>query len=278
MPRRSDPRTCRPAAVVSARARQTSDRESRLRGPAPAGPRGTRSGPQAAGDVHRIDRHPRADALPVGDHRQLRRRGARRPRAATSPSPCAPTAASPVTDHGRGIPVDIEPRTGLSGSRWSTPSCTPAGSSAPGPTTRPAVCTASARRWSTRCRPGWTSRSIATVPPGRCRSGGGRRAPSTGPGPTATFTAGGTLRKIGRAAKGLTGTRVTYWPDRQIFLKDAQLSLKDLEDRARQTSFLVPGLALAITDAAHGRGHRAGLQARRRHLRVLRVPGPRPGA
>jgi DNA gyrase subunit B len=50
-------------------------------------------------------------------------------------------------------------------------------------------------------------------------------------------------------AKGLTGTRVTYWPDRQIFLHDAQLSLRDLQDRARQTSFLVPGLALHVSDA-----------------------------
>ena len=45
---------------------------------APAGPRRARGGAQAAGHVHRVDRHPRADALPVGDHRQLGRRGARR--------------------------------------------------------------------------------------------------------------------------------------------------------------------------------------------------------
>ena len=56
------------------------------------------------------------------------------------------------------------------------------------------------------------------------------------------------LRKIGRVPKGTTGTRVTYWPDRQIFLHDAQLSFRDLQDRARQTSFLVPGLALHIAD------------------------------
>ncbi len=47
----------------------------------PAGPRGARGRPQAAGHVHRVHRHPRLDALPVGDHRQRRRRGARRPRA-----------------------------------------------------------------------------------------------------------------------------------------------------------------------------------------------------
>ena len=78
-----------------------------------------------------------------------------------------------------------------------------------------------------------------------------RGVPGTfdGPGPTAKFTPGSELRKIGRVPKGTTGTRVTYWPDRQIFLHDAQLSFRDLQDRARQTSFLVPGLALHIADA-----------------------------
>ena len=48
---------------------------------APARPRGAGGGPQAAGHVHRLDRHPRADALPVGDHRQRRGRGPGRRRA-----------------------------------------------------------------------------------------------------------------------------------------------------------------------------------------------------
>ncbi|MGB2766457.1 MAG: toprim domain-containing protein, partial [Propionicimonas sp.] len=49
--------------------------------------------------------------------------------------------------------------------------------------------------------------------------------------------------------RGVTGTRVRYWPDRQIFLAEAGLSLRHLLDRARQTSFLVPGLELVVTDA-----------------------------
>src|ERR687894_2897717 len=78
-----------------------------------------------------------------------------------------------------------------------------------------------------------------------------RGVPGTfaGPGPTATFTPGASLAKVGRTSKGVTGTRITYWPDRQIFLRDAQLSLTDLQDRARQTSFLVPGLAISVVDA-----------------------------
>jgi len=73
-----------------------------------------------------------------------------------------------------------------------------------------------------------------------------------GDGPNAPFTPGGTLRKVGRAAKGVTGTRVRYWPDRQIFLPNAELSLNQLLSRARQTSFLVPGLELTVTDARSG--------------------------
>jgi DNA gyrase subunit B len=71
----------------------------------------------------------------------------------------------------------------------------------------------------------------------------------SGDGPDAPFEPGNTLRKVGRVAKGLTGTRIRYWPDRQIFLPGAELSLSQLSSRARQTSFLVPGLELAVTDA-----------------------------
>ena len=73
-----------------------------------------------------------------------------------------------------------------------------------------------------------------------------------GDGPDAPFTAGGGLRKTGRVAKGVHGTRVRYWPDRQIFLANAELSLTQLLGRARQTSFLVPGLELVVTDARAG--------------------------
>ncbi|MCE1173178.1 MAG: type IIA DNA topoisomerase subunit B [Propionibacteriales bacterium] len=70
-----------------------------------------------------------------------------------------------------------------------------------------------------------------------------------GDGPDAPFTPGSQLRKTGKVAKGVTGTRITYWPDRQIFLPGAELSLTQLFARARQTSFLVPGLELVVTDA-----------------------------
>ena len=49
-------------------------------------------------------------------------------------------------------------------------------------------------------------------------------------------------------AKGRSGTRIRFWPDRQTFTKDAQFEFEGLLGRARQTSFIVPGLELVIRD------------------------------
>ncbi|WP_246210014.1 DNA gyrase/topoisomerase IV subunit B [Nocardioides piscis] len=70
-----------------------------------------------------------------------------------------------------------------------------------------------------------------------------------GDGPKATFTPrSGLTRKGKRVAKGKTGTRIRFWPDRQIFTKDAAIELEGLLGRARQTSYIVPGLELVIAD------------------------------
>ncbi|HUP99343.1 MAG TPA: DNA topoisomerase IV subunit B [Aeromicrobium sp.] len=58
----------------------------------------------------------------------------------------------------------------------------------------------------------------------------------------------GALIKSGRIPRTKTGTRVRYWADPQIFIKSAKFSYDDLITRARQTSFLVPGLELVIVD------------------------------
>src|SRR5690242_455707 len=70
-----------------------------------------------------------------------------------------------------------------------------------------------------------------------------------GDGPTVDFKPeSGLSRKGARVAKGKTGTRIRFWPDRQIFTKDAKFELDGLIGRARQTSFIVPGLELVIRD------------------------------
>ncbi|MCM0618792.1 DNA gyrase/topoisomerase IV subunit B [Nocardioides bruguierae] len=58
----------------------------------------------------------------------------------------------------------------------------------------------------------------------------------------------GLTRKGSRVAKGRSGTRIRFWADRQIFTKDAGFVWEDLVGRARQTSFIVPGLAISLTD------------------------------
>jgi DNA gyrase subunit B len=72
-----------------------------------------------------------------------------------------------------------------------------------------------------------------------------------GPAPDSTFTPfekSSELRLAGRAPKGVTGTRIRYWADPQIFTKDATFHLDELEQRARQTAFLIPGLEIVIRD------------------------------
>ncbi|UFU04814.1 DNA gyrase/topoisomerase IV subunit B [Ruania halotolerans] len=66
--------------------------------------------------------------------------------------------------------------------------------------------------------------------------------------PFTPFTDHSELRKVGKVKRGVSGTRVRYWADRQIFPASAAFSYDELITRARQTSFLVPGLQLTVRD------------------------------
>ncbi len=154
-----------------------------------------------------------------------------------------------VKDVARGIPVDIEPRTGLSGVEVVFTKLHAGGKFGAGSYNATgglhgvgaSVVNALSARLDVE-----VDRNSATWALSFRRG-----VPGTfdGDGPDAPFTPGAQLSKVGRAARGRTGTRVRYWPDRQIFLPDAELSWTSLVARARQTSFLVPGLRLAVTDA-----------------------------
>ena len=56
------------------------------------------------------------------------------------------------------------------------------------------------------------------------------------------------LEIIGKVSPKATGTRIRYWYDPEIFNKTAEFSYEQLIDRVRQTSFLVPGLKITIVD------------------------------
>jgi len=69
-----------------------------------------------------------------------------------------------------------------------------------------------------------------------------------GEGPNASFSEKSGLRVIGKVSAKVTGTRIKWWFDKQIFLKEAELAIEDIYARARQTSYLVPGLTLVVKD------------------------------
>lgn len=56
------------------------------------------------------------------------------------------------------------------------------------------------------------------------------------------------LEIIGTVSSKTTGTRVRYWADPEIFNSTARFSYEQLIDRVRQTSFLVPGLRITVID------------------------------
>ena len=84
-----------------------------------------------------------------------------------------------------------------------------------------------------------------------------------GPGPDADFTRKSGLRQLKRVTRRATGTRIRFWPDRQVFIKDARFSFDALTERARQTAYLVPGLTISIREepAANLDSHQANLDS-----------------
>ncbi|HEY6741070.1 MAG TPA: DNA topoisomerase IV subunit B [Lapillicoccus sp.] len=159
-----------------------------------------------------------------------------------------------VFDQGRGIPVDTEPRTGLSGVEvvftklhaggkfGGTSYAATGGLHGVGASVVNAL---SARLDVEVDRGGKTyGMSFRRGEPGEFADRGEK-------GPDAPFTAYQrkvALPVVGRAKRGVTGSRVRFWPDHEIFEPGAELDLEQLAARARQTSFLIPGLALVIRD------------------------------
>ncbi|MFF0202021.1 type IIA DNA topoisomerase subunit B [Streptomyces sp. NPDC005017] len=153
-----------------------------------------------------------------------------------------------VRDNGRGIPVDVEPKTGLSGVEVVMTKLHAGGKFGGGSYAASGglhgvgasvVNALSARLDVEVDRSGHTHAiSFRRGVPGAF----------AGVGPDAKFEAKGGLRRTKKLPRTRTGTRVRYWADRQIFLKDAKLALETLHQRARQTAFLVPGLTIVVRD------------------------------
>ena len=165
-----------------------------------------------------------------------------------------------VRDHARGIPVDIEPKTGLSGVEVVFTKLHAGGKFGSGSYAASgglhgvgaSVVNALSQRLDVEVdRDGKTHKmSFRRGEPGRFDDSKGI-SPSN---PFTPFESESSLDVIGKVAKGVSGSRVRYWVDPQIFIKDASFSVEDLLGRARQTAFLVPGLGLEITDERSGEG------------------------
>ena len=153
-----------------------------------------------------------------------------------------------VHDDGRGIPVDKEPKTGLTGVEVVLTKLHAGGKFGGGSYAASgglhgvgaSVVNALASRLDAEVdRDGkiyWMSFQRGTA------------GIFDGEGPKAPFTPASGLRIVGKVAHKVTGTRIKWWSDKQIFLKEAELELDEIYARARQTSYLVPGLTLIVND------------------------------
>ncbi|MDJ0320340.1 DNA topoisomerase IV subunit B [Pseudarthrobacter sp. PS3-L1] len=160
-----------------------------------------------------------------------------------------------IHDDGRGIPIDKEPKTGLTGVEVVFTKLHAGGKFGGGSYTASGglhgvgasvVNALSARLDVEVDRGSKTYRmSFRRGEPGRFQDAGRRADPAA---EFVPFVDDSVLDIAGKPKRGVTGTRIRYWADRQIFTKDAKFSYDELASRARQTSFLVPGLKITVRD------------------------------
>ena len=179
-----------------------------------------------------------------------------------------------VHDDGRGIPVDKEPKTGLPGCRGDLHQAA----------RRREVRRRLVRRHGRPARRRRLGRQRALRAPRRrrrararrsraCRSSAATRACSTATArPRRSPPQSGLTRKGARVKKGVTGTRIRFWPDRQIFTKDATLQLRRAGHPGPADVVHRPGPRAGDPRPARRRAGRGDVPARRRHRRVLRLP------
>ncbi|MBO1750567.1 type IIA DNA topoisomerase subunit B [Actinotalea sp. BY-33] len=159
-----------------------------------------------------------------------------------------------VHDNGRGIPVDVEPKTGLTGVEVVFTKLHAGGKFGGGSYTASgglhgvgaSVVNALSSRLDVEVdRNARTHRmTFHRGEPGTFDDAAGRGPES----PFTPFLEASELTTVGKVPKARTGTRVRYWADRQVFPKTAVFSYDELVSRVRQTTFLVPGLTVTVRD------------------------------
>ena len=158
-----------------------------------------------------------------------------------------------VADDGRGIPVDIEPRTGLSGLEVVFTKLHAGGKFGGGSYNAvgglhgvgASVVNALSARLDARVTRGGKVHQMSF------RRGEPGTFAGSAADPEAPFTPaveGSPVEIAGKAKRGATGSTIRYWADRQIFTPDARFDDEELANRARQTAFLIPGLQITVRD------------------------------
>ena len=159
-----------------------------------------------------------------------------------------------VRDDGRGVPVDTEPSTGLSGVELVYTKLHAGGKFGGGLYGAAgglhgggaSVVNALSARMDVQVDRGGKTYAMSFR-----RGEPGIFDDSRGMSPNSPFTAfdeASELRVVGKVKRGVSGTRVRYWADRQIFPSPNDYDGAALASRLRQTSFLVPGLSLRLID------------------------------
>jgi len=160
-----------------------------------------------------------------------------------------------VRDFGRGVPVDIEPKSGLTGVELVFTKLHAGGKFGAGSYATSgglhgvgaSVVNALSERLDVEVdRDGKTwAMSFHRGEPGIFHDFEGEKKPDA---PFEAFVDHSELIERGTVKKGVTGTRVRFWPDPQIFGQNAHFAPMELTDRARQTAFLVPALTIELQD------------------------------
>ena len=159
-----------------------------------------------------------------------------------------PDGSAEVSDNGRGIPVDVEPKTRLTGVEVVLTKLHAGGKFGGGSYAASgglhgvgaSVVNALSARLDVEVDRGGKVHQMSFR----------RGVPGTfdGEGPDAGFSRKSGLQVTGRCPRTRTGTRVRWWADRQVFTKDAAYDREALRERAVQSTFLVPGLMITIDD------------------------------
>ncbi len=159
-----------------------------------------------------------------------------------------PDGSLEVSDDGRGIPVDVEPKSGLTGVELVLTKLHAGGKFGGGGYKTSgglhgvgaSVVNALSVRLDAVVRRGGRvhAMSFSRGVPGVFASDG----------PDAAFTPRDGLSVAGKAPKAVTGTTMRWWADLPLFSKGSAVDTEQLRDRLRQTAFLVPGLTLGLSD------------------------------